>query len=209
MDAHVDAVQSINKLCSSNIGLCTALREHNGVTPLVFLLDWDHATPAVVKSAIICLMNCSRRDANIRDDICSEMGIGPIVALMGREQERIIVEKAAWTLNNLATGNASNQALVRAAGGVRATLAVLDWARDAPTMKAALATIIHLAEDPGWWFLGFVRFRRCCVRSLLKLRDRCRLVSGLLKLRDRCRLVSMLMQKRRRRWRRGAESRSW
>lgn len=42
----------------------------------------------------------------------------------------------------------STQVVVRAAGGVTSTLAVLDFARDAPTMKAALATLIHLAEDP-------------------------------------------------------------
>jgi hypothetical protein len=41
-----------------------------------------------------------------------------------------------------------NQAAVRHAGGVKVTLDVLEWARDAPTMKAALATLIHLAESP-------------------------------------------------------------
>jgi len=149
MDAHVDAVQSINKLCSSNIGLCTSLRELNGLTPLIFLLDWENTTPAVIKSVIICLMNCSRRDVLMREGICSIGGVAPIIGLMDREQERIVVEKATWTLNNLATGNASNQASVRAAGGTQATLSVLEWARDAPTMKAALATLIHLAEDPA------------------------------------------------------------
>jgi hypothetical protein len=149
MDAHVDAVQSINKLCSSNIGLCTSLRELNGLTPLIFLLDWEGTTPAVIKSVIICLMNCSRRDVQMREGICAIGGVSPIIGLMDREQERIVVEKATWTLNNLATGNASNQASVRAAGGVQATLSVLEWARDAPTMKAALATLIHLAEDPA------------------------------------------------------------
>eukprot|EP00238_Polyblepharides_amylifera_P008541 CAMPEP_0196598512 /NCGR_PEP_ID=MMETSP1081-20130531/94362_1 /TAXON_ID=36882 /ORGANISM="Pyramimonas amylifera, Strain CCMP720" /LENGTH=2025 /DNA_ID=CAMNT_0041924217 /DNA_START=263 /DNA_END=6340 /DNA_ORIENTATION=- len=148
MDAHVDAVQCINKLCSSNIGLCTSLREHNGLTPLIFLLDWEHASPAVIKSVVICLMNVTRRDVNMRDGICKEGAIAPILGLMGREQERIIVEKATWTLNNLATGNPANIEAVRLAGGVKASLGVLEWARDAPTMKAALATLIHLAEDP-------------------------------------------------------------
>jgi len=147
VDAHVDAVQSINKLCSSNIGLCTQLRELNGIPALVFLLDWEHSSPSTIKSVIIALMNCTRRDVLIRDSICAIGGVAPIIGLMGREQERIIVEKATWTLNNLSTGSEENQGAVRHAGGVKATLSVLEWARDAPTMKAALATLIHLSES--------------------------------------------------------------
>jgi hypothetical protein len=114
--------------------LCTALREHQGLTPLVFLLDWEHATPATVKSVIICLMNCSRRDVNIRDGICQEGGVPSIVGLMGKEQERILVEKATWTLNNLSTGSRANQVRcllmrltsVLTVGGVTSSTTIVD-----------------------------------------------------------------------------------
>ena len=101
MDAHVDAVQSINKLCSSNIGLCTSLRELNGLTPLIFLLDWEDTTPAVIKSVIICLMNCSRRDVLMREGICTIGGVAPILGLMDREQVRGLLKpsEALWNRN--------------------------------------------------------------------------------------------------------------
>lgn len=143
----VSAVESINKICAHSAEFVRQFQAEGGAAPLVRLLDPMNAVKSLLKHVVGTLMTMTRREVTMRTEVMEEGGVAKLVNLMSRDNEPLLVERSAWTLNNMAAGNPAVQDSVRENGGIHALVRLLERAESKNSIKATLAALFHLAQE--------------------------------------------------------------
>ncbi|KAK3272537.1 hypothetical protein CYMTET_19175 [Cymbomonas tetramitiformis] len=143
----VSAVESINKMCAHSAEFVRQFQAEGGAAPLVRLLDPMNAVKSLLKHVVGTLMTMTRREVTMRSEVMEEGGVAKLVNLMSRDNEPLLVERSAWTLNNMAAGNPAVPDSVRENGGIHALVRLLERAESKNSIKATLAALFHLAQE--------------------------------------------------------------
>eukprot|EP00854_Cymbomonas_tetramitiformis_P018241 gene18241-21738_t len=157
LESHTEAVtklhtvEAINKVVAQHPELCREFLVHTrGLPLLVRLLDPKLSPKALLKHVVGTLMSMTRKEPRMRQAVCRGGAVEALLKLIDPKMDAVVVERASWTLNNLAVSNDAVQDAVREAGGIQTLIDMLERNTSSKSAtKAALAALCHLAENPS------------------------------------------------------------